>query len=385
MSVPERGVLLDAARETAGLDDFGNTWFFDHMDKFIESINTEARLNEEGLGGAQGMVINAMVNRLRHIELVKQNPEIKDLPVDVSAIVVGLPRTGSTMMHRMLSSAKGMTGVKWYEAQNYAPFPGETKGDSSLRREAAKGILAYMIEKIPEIMSIHPMSIDQPDEEVIILGQLFSSSMLEASYFVPTFSSWLSRQNSLQAYEDLKEIYQAFIWQDPSREGKKWVLKTPGHLMALDTAMSVFPDAKIVMTHRDPISTVPSYCSFESTLYRMGSEEISHKMVGDFWFERLSQWTDAFMSVRSSSEEQRFLDVIYPELLNDPIGQGKRVLEAAGVEVTPGVINDMGQWIEANKREDRAPHKYDMSDFGLTEDMIKKKFSLYRQDYLGEG
>ena len=207
-------MLLDAARETAGLDDFGNTWFFDRMDKFIESINTEARLNEEGLGGAHGMVINAMVNRLRHIELVKQNPEIKDLPVDVSAIVVGLPRTGSTMMHRMLSSAKGMTGVKWYEAQNYAPFPGETKGDSSLRREAAKGILAYMIEKIPEIMSIHPMSIDQPDEEVIV--PVSFSGMLEASYFVPTFSSWLSRQNSVQAYKDLKEIYQAFIWQDPS-------------------------------------------------------------------------------------------------------------------------------------------------------------------------
>ena len=102
MSMPERGVLLDAARQTAGLDNFGDTWFFDHMDKFIESINDDARLNEEGLGGAQGMVINAMVNRLRHVELVKQNPEIKELPVDVSAIVVGLPRTGSTMMHRML-------------------------------------------------------------------------------------------------------------------------------------------------------------------------------------------------------------------------------------------------------------------------------------------
>ena len=128
MSMPERGVLLDAARETAGLDDFGNTWFFDHMDKFIESINTEARLNEEGLGGAQGMVINAMVNRLRHIELVKQNPEIKDLPVDVSAIVVGLPRTGSTMMHRMLSSAKGMTGVNGMRRKTMHLFPVRPKG-----------------------------------------------------------------------------------------------------------------------------------------------------------------------------------------------------------------------------------------------------------------
>ena len=384
MSMPERGVLLDAASQTAGLDDFGDTWFFGHMDKFIESINTEARLNEEGLGGVQGMVINAMVNRLRHIELVKQNPEIKDLPVDVSAIVVGLPRTGSTMMHRMLSSAKGMTGVKWYETQNYAPFPGEAQGNSSQRREAAKGILAYMVEKIPEIMSIHPMSIDQPDEEVIILGQLFSSSMMEASYYVPSYAAWLGTQDSEQAYRDLREIYQAFMWQDPSREGKKWVLKTPGHLMALDTAMAIFPDAKIVMTHRDPVSTVPSYCSMESTLYRMGSEEITHAMVGEYWFERLSQWTDSFMSVRSKSPEERFADVKYPELLKDPIAQGQRVLQAAGIDVTPDVINDMGQWIEANKREDRAPHKYDISDFGLTEDMIKEKFAVYRQNYLGE-
>ena len=116
----------------------------------------------------------------------------------------------------------------------------------------------------------------------------------------------------------------------------------------------------------------------------MGSEEITHAMVGEYWFERLSQWTDSFMSVRSKSPEERLVDVKYPELLKDPIAQGQRVLQAAGIDVTPDVINDMGQWIEANKREDRAPHKYDISDFGLTEDMIKEKFAVYRQNYLGE-
>lgn len=384
MSLPDGETLLEAARQAAGLADFGDTWFFGRMEKFIDSVNRDARLTEEGSAGAQGMVVNALVNRLRHVELVKQNPDIRTLPVNVSAIVVGLPRTGSTMMHRMLASAQGMTGVKWYEAQNYAPFPGEERGNSGQRREAAEGILAHMVGKIPEIMSIHPMSIDQPDEEVIILGQLFSSSMLESSYYVPGYADWLARQGSRRAYEDLREILQSLVWQDPSREGKKWVLKTPGHLMALDVAMSVFPDAKIVMTHRDPVSTVPSYCSMEAALYRMGSDDIGNAVIGEYWFERLGQWTDSFMSVRSQAAADRFVDVKYADLLADPVGQGGRVLEAAGIDVTPDVIADMGQWIEANKREDRARHKYKLSDFGLNEDMIRRKFAAYRENHLGE-
>ena len=380
----DRQSLIDLATEQAGCRDFGEEWFFSHLDRLIESLHGEARLSESGVIGAKGMIVGALVNRLRHVELVKQNSTIKNEKIHVAAIVVGLPRTGSTMMHRMLCAADGMTAVKWYEAQNYAPFPDEARGDPTPRKAAAKQILEYMLTQIPELMSIHPMSITQADEEVIILGQLFSSSMIESTYYVPSYADWLMQQDRQKPYEDLKQILQSLQWQDPGRVNQKWVLKTPGHLMALEEVMNVFPEAKIVMTHRDPVDTVPSYCSMEASLYRMGSDDISKPMIGAYWLERLKEWTDEFMRVRSQAEAgtDRFIDIKYADLLKNPVQTGEEVLKKSGVKITGDTREGMGEWIEANKREHRAPHQYEIGDFDLTASAIEDKFAFYRRQFI---
>ncbi|WP_444808488.1 sulfotransferase family protein [Sphingopyxis sp.] len=381
--VPNRDVLVARAREQAGLSDFGDTWFFANIDALIPALNTEARLSEAGVASASAMIVNGLVNRLRHVDLVKRHPEILGEKVEVAAVVVGLPRTGSTMLHRMLASAPGMTGTRWFETQNYAPLPGETRGDPEPRREAARGFLDYMLATIPDLMSIHPMSIDQPDEELIILGQLYSSTMIEGTYHVPGYARWLTENDRVQCYRDLKQILQSLQWQDQSRKGAKWVLKTPGHLLALDAVIEVFPEAKIVMTHRDPVATVPSYCSMEHSLYQMVSDRVDPASVAAFWVPRLAELLDRFMAVRGQVAGQNFIDVRYADLLGDPIGEGVRVLEAAGVDVTDAVRAGMAEWIEANKREDRAPHKYALEDFGLDRSDVEQRFAAYRAAFLG--
>lgn len=380
--VPARAELVARACAQTGLSDFGDTWFFANIDALIPSLNDEARLSEAGVASASAMIVNGLVNRLRHVELVKRHPEILDESVEVAAVVVGLPRTGSTMLHRMLASAPGMTGTRWFETQNYAPFPGEARGHPEPRREAAKGFLDYMLATIPDLMSIHPMSIDQPDEELIILGQLYSSTMIEGTYHVPGFARWLTENDRTQCYRDLKQILQSLQWQDRRREGAKWVLKTPGHLMALDAVIEVFPEAKIVMTHRDPVATVPSYCSMEHSLYQMVSDRVDPASVAAFWVPRLADLLDRFMAVREQVGGQNFIDVRYADLLSDPIGQGTRVLEAAGVDVTDTVRAGMAEWVEANKREDRAPHKYALEDFGLVRSDVEQRFAAYRAAFL---
>lgn len=380
--VPDRETLVAEAIARTGLSDFGDTWFFANIDALIPIFNSESRLNAAGVQGAAGMIVNGLVNRLRHVELIKQHPEILDEEVEVAAVVVGLPRTGSTMLHRLLASAPGMTGTRWFETQNYSPFPDEEHGNPEGRREAAKGILDYMLATIPDLMSIHPMSIDQPDEELIILGQLYSSTMIEGTYYVPSYARWLMQQDRIQCYRDLKQILQSLQWQDPTRKGAKWVLKTPGHLMALDGVIEVFPDAKIVMTHRDPVATVPSYCSMEYSLYHLGSDDVDRKSVADFWVGRLAELLNSFMDVREKVGGKNFVDVRYKDLLTDPIGQGTRVLEAAGITVTDAVRDGMAEWIEANKREDRAPHKYTLEDFGLRKEEIEGLFNRYRDNFL---
>jgi len=382
MSLPDRDTLIKEAREQAGLSDFGHDWFMGHIDVLIPALNKQARLSEAGLYGARHMIVSALVSRLRHTDLVKTHPEIAEEEVSVTAVLTGLPRTGSTMLHRMLAAAPTLTGVRWYETQNYVPLPGEERGDPAPRREAAKGILDYMLGVLPELMSIHPMSIDQPDEEVIILGQLFSSSMIESTYFVPDYAAWLSEQDPRQAYLDLIEILQSLQWQDPSRAGKSWVLKTPGHLMALDTVLDVFDRAKIVMTHRDPVSTVPSYCSMEAALYKLGSDDISNAMIGAYWRERLKHWLDHFMAVRARAGADRFIDVNYKDLLTHPAEQGTRVLERSGIPMSAAIQDGMAEWIEANRREHRAAHKYALEDFGLNAGDLETHFAEYRAAFL---
>ena len=380
--VPDRETLVAQAIEQTGLNDFGHTWFFANIDALIPSLNAQAKLSPEGTYGAQHMIVSGLVNRLRHIQLIKDNPEILDEEVDVTAVLTGLPRTGSTMLHRMLAAAPNLTGVRWYETQNYVPLEGEERGDPAPRLEAAKGVIAYMLEAIPELMSIHPMDIEQPDEEVIILGQLFSSSMIESTYFVPDYAKWLSAQNPRKAYEDLIQILQSLQWQMPSRKGKSWVLKTPGHLMGLQTVLDVFPDAKIVMTHRNPVSTIPSYCSMEASLYKMGSTDISNAEIGDYWMVRLKEWLDNFMQVRAAADSARFIDVNYKALLKTPAEEGLRVLNGAGIAESVDIKAGMEGWIEANRREHRAAHKYSLADFGLSEATIKEHYKDYIAKYV---
>jgi len=382
MTVPSREDLVSEASDQTELSDFGDTWFFANLDALIPALNEEARLSPEGEYGARAMITGALVNRLRHVELIKQHPEILDEEVNVVAIVTGLPRTGSTMLHRMLASAPNMTGVRWYEAQNYVPLPGEIRGEPEPRRQAAQGIMDYMLGKLPDLMSIHPMSIDQPDEEVIILGQLFSSTMMEASYYVPSYAAWLDQQDHGPAYRALRQILQSLQWQDPSRKGKSWVLKTPGHLIALGTTLAEFSKAKIVMTHRDPVATVPSYCSREASLYQLGSEEIDNKMIGEYWSVRLKNWLDQFMAVRESAGDDRFIDVAYTEQLENPVDIAARVLAESGIPMSNDIRAGMGEWIEANKREHRAPHRYNLADFDLNETDLETQFEVYRQIYL---
>jgi len=379
--VPGKDHFINEAKSATGLSDFGDPWMLAHIDPLVDALNTTAKLGPEGAYGAGMMITGALSNRLRLMQMLKDHPQILDEKVEIAAVLSGLPRTGSTMLHRMLASAPELTAMRWYETQNYLPLPGEKLGDPAPRIAAAEGILAYMLDKIPELMSIHPMSTTQPDEEVIVMGQLFSSSMIESTYFVPAFAEFLDAQDPMTAYQDLITILKCLQWQDKSRAGKKWVLKTPGHLNSMATALKAFPEARFITTHRDPVATVPSYCSMMHSLYKMGSSEISHADIGAFWAPRLKKWLDQYMAARTGQDD-RFMDIHYKRLLDNPTEVGSEVLGFAGIPMSADIEAGMEDWIEANRREHRAPHKYALEDFGLGAEMIAERFSDYTGKFL---
>ncbi len=379
----DRETLLQLARDRAGLDDFGDLWFLEPMDRMIEASNREGRLTPAGHGAQTETIVKGLVSRLRLIEDIKRHPEILEEKVEVAGIILGLPRTGSTIFQRLLASAPGMTGLRWYEAQNYAPFPGEEPGNPAERRAYAQQMIDGWLNLSPELASIHPLDPEAPDEEILILGQLFVSTMVEGMNFVPSFASWLNDFDQRRGHEDLKVILKYLQWQDPARRGRKWILKSPSNLPYTEVAAEAFPDAVLIMTHRDPVQTVPSYVSMQAALYKL-SATVSDREVGEFWFPRLVEWMQRFEEARARIGEDRFIDIDYREVGRNPMAQAERVLARFGIPVDAAVEETLSEFLAGNKREQRPMHDYSLERFGLDEEAIKREFASYRTRYIGE-
>lgn len=377
----ERETLLEAARQRAGLNDFGDTWFFEPMDKFIECANAEAQLTPTGIAAQTEVIVKGLVSRLRMIDDIKRHPEILDETVEVAGIILGLPRTGSTIFHRLLASSPGMTAIRWFEAQNYAPFPGETPGDPQERRAYAKAMIDGWLQAAPELASIHPLEAEGPDEEILILGQMFVSTMVEGMTFVPSFAHWLDSYDQSRGHEDLMTILQYLQWQEPARRGAKWILKSPSNLPYTEVAARAFPDALLIMTHRDPVQTVPSYVSMQAALYKLGAT-IDDREVGAFWFARLANWMKRFEAARERIGEDRFIDIDYREVAREPLAQAQRVLERMGLPVDGGSEAAMAEFMAGNQREQRPMHDYSLERFGLDESEVRQAFATYRDRYI---
>ena len=376
-----RETLIELACQRAQLSDFGDLWFLEPMDRFIEAANREGRLTPAGHAAQTEAIVKGLTSRLRMVEDIKRHPEILAEKVEVAGIILGLPRTGSTIFQRLLASAPGMTGIRWYEAQNFAPFPGEERGHPVERRAYAQAMIDGWLQLAPELASIHPLDPDAPDEEILILGQMFVSTMVEAMTFVPSFAQWLNDYDQSRGHEDLKTILQYLQWQDPGRRGQKWILKSPSNLPYTQLAASAFPDALLIMTHRDPVQTVPSYVSMQAALYKL-SATISDAEVGAFWFPRLVDWMRRFEAARERIGEHRFIDIDYREVAREPLAQGERVLARMGIPIDDRVEAVLTEFLAGNKREQRPMHDYGTERFGLDEEAIKREFAAYRGRYI---
>ena len=374
--------LLADARKRAGLDDFGDPWFMQPLGVMLEALNREARLSAAGVAAHHERIVTGLVNRLRMVDALRLHPEIASESVEVTAIIVGLPRTGSTLFHRLLTTAPGLTAVRFWEAQNYAPFPGEMRGQPAARRQWAADLIAEMLRITPDLLSIHPYQVDGADEEIMILDQFFVGTQPEAYAYIPSYSAWLDGADLTPAYRELRAVLGFLQWQDEARGGKRWVLKTPGHLAALGAATAVFPEARFVMTHRDPLETVPSYCSMVAALHGAATEQLDRVAVGRFTAQRWAALLDRFTRARDTGSAGRFIDVDYRSVQRTPLAEWRRVLDLLGEPTDAAAEALATKWLGNNRREQRATHHYTLEEFGLDRDELVNLFSAYRERFI---
>lgn len=376
--------LMTAAQQKEGLTDWGPVPFEEPLRVLAESYG-DANLNEIGVHILRSGLVHSLRMRLRAQEWIRRHPEIADETIAAPIVVVGMMRSGTTLLQRLLAADKRFHCAYGWEVVEVAPKLGYTFGAQedpriaiSEKREATSRELA------PELFSIHPMYAREPEEEIVFLSDAFLSHVPESGAHLPRYRSWIDEQDFTPAYTYLHRMLQFLQWQK-RRHGltaQRWVLKSPAHLGYLDTLRAQFPDLHVVHMHRDPKDTIPSGASLNATLHAMHADDVDRHRVGAEWLQRMGWTNDRAMATRTSwaDEATRCIDIEFTDAVEDPIGQVSRVYDATDTPLTADAESAMRSWLTDRPREQARP-PYSAADFGLTDSQIDARFEAYNSRF----
>lgn len=371
----EVGALLDAARIKTNLRDVGDEWFLEPLGVLVTSLNREADLSELGVQLTRRRLVALLADRLRLRALQARHPEILDVDPDVAAVICGLPRTGSTLLHRLLSASPQLTSTLSWETSYPIPFPDEGPGGQE-RKQRARARMAMFLEHAPGFADIHDVVWDGPEEDVILLDRTFVSMSFESFYLVPTYGDWLRATDQARAYDELRQWLQVLQWQAPERDRQRWVLKSPHHLTAIETILHTFSGSRIVMTHRSPVRAVPSYASMVTAMSSQYRDDVEPQEVGRYWSRRFQASLAQYARERAATPA-RFVDVDFADTTADPVAQAGHVMAALGMAADHDDRSAFEAFVARDREERDAHHAYEPEDFGLTEDQLTRDFAEY--------
>lgn len=376
----DANAILKEAKKITDLDTLGNPLFEEGFNKLVDSINTEADLNDIGIQAQQFRLIGVLSNMLRIEDAIQKNPEILDEKIVAPIVIVGLPRTGSTMTHRLLASDPNHTAMLWWEGRYPAMLSEEHRGNPSERMALGKAEVDAVVAASPDALTIHPWDYKGADEEILLLEHTFFSTVPESFMRVPSYSKWVESQDHVHAYRQLKVMLQYLQWQNPGRDQKRWVLKSPHHLGFIDKLLLVFPDSKVIQTHRDPQETVPSFCSMCANLFEPLTNSYDKNKIGEHWATKLSKVLNHCMEV-SNANPDNFLNLDFLKMIKDPIAEMNNVYSFINEDFSDQAENAMKAWKEENQHE-MGSHRYSLEEFGLESTFIETNFSKYTNQYI---
>ena len=365
--------LVDAARKQTGLSDFGGDTWRAALEILIDSANREAKLNDMGRASLASHVVTLLVNRLQVSDWIRCNPEILRQRIERPLFVVGLGRTGSTRLQYLLAQDPANRSLRRFESVRSCPIPGAGSAEPDPRiaimekEDEAAGLL------IPEFKSIHHEPVDGPTECVMLFRQEFRSFCFESQWALPTWGEWFMSCDMAPAYAYHQRVLQLLQWQIPGR----WILKSPVHSIALDALVAAYPDARFVMTHRDPLQVVASTCSLALTLVGLGSDADHRAYVIRRWAELAQTQLARIMDFRARHPERVFHDLHYRALVADPLGAVRGIYERFGLELTPLAESRISAYAAAHSQGEFGAHRYSVAEFGLDTPRERGRFTDY--------
>jgi hypothetical protein len=380
--VPMDGeALLAEARRNTGLDDFGGDEFLEPMRILLDSLEGEARLTLMGRILARSDVLNLLENRLQIEDAFVRQPKIAEGRIDGPIFIVGLPRSGTSILHELLAQDPAHRVPLSWEARFPCPPPETASYDTDPRIERADRIFRFWNELVPAYRTMHEMGGRIPCECIWLTAHSFISEEFVGRQQVPSYAAWLADADLSPAYAYHRRMLQLLQWRHPA---ERWMLKAPSHMAALDPLLAEYPDARIIMTHRDPLKTMGSTASILSALSWMRSDEADIELIklgfgGEGMAHRLAQ--AIAVRDRSDVDEGRFFDVRYADLLENPIESIAGAYAHFGLELRDDVAARMRAYLRAKPQGKHGTHHYAFEDLGLDVVRERARFTDYQQRF----
>ena len=372
--------LLSTAMKKTGLTDFGDDRFREPLRVLVAALEREAKLNPLGRVLLRQMLLQLLTTRLLVQDLVRRHPEILELPVPAPIVILGLPRTGTTHLHTLLSSDPGLRSLPYWESLQPVP-PSQTQptpGQPDPRMKRCQQSLRLLSYVMPLFPLLHEMACDLPHEETQLLAVDLSTMLFEWTSHVPSYRDWYRAHDQTPAYRYLRKLLQALQWL---RGGARWVLKSPQHLEQLRQVLAVFPDAKIVQTHRDPVAVTASLCTLLAYVARMQTEHVDLSEVGRYWSARVEDLLRASVRDRALVPADQVLDVRFHEFMADEMTMVKRVYEFAEQPMTEERQRAVESFMAANPRGKLGRIEYHLEDFGLDPRERRQALRFYQERF----
>ncbi len=356
------------ASQVTGLDDFGPDDYGDGLAALIASYERDADLTPRGEKVARAMLRGALAARLVSEAGWRAYPEHGQVRLDRPLFVTGLPRTGTTALHRLLTADPAHQGLELWLAEAPQPRPQPaTWADNPVFRYIQAGCERHHVEH-PEFMGVHYMAADQVEECWQLLRQSMRSVSWECLAHLPSYSAWLRGQDWTGAYRRHGRNLQLIGLGD----GRSWVLKNPSHLFALDALLAVYPDALIVQTHRAPEVAIASVCSLAAQATAGWSDTFAGPVIGRDQLELWASGLERFGAERARHDPAQFCDVAYDDLVADPVGTAEAVYAHFGLPFS-GAAADGVRSLAGGGRSGPS-HRYTLADFGLTPAEVAERF-----------
>jgi len=371
MDVLSRARLTASAKERAGLSDFGDLQFEEALDMLIFSLEREAKLDAARRHGAAEMIVSKLIKGLRLVEDRKRFPGIAAEVVEEPIFILGMPRTGSTNLHGLMAQCEGVRAPRRWEMVVPSPPPEAATYETDPRIAEVHGL--EVASASDELRRKHPMDARRPEQCFNLMDHTFMNWSLMARYEIPSYRDWILTADHAPAYKAHHQMLQHLQFRNPGR----WVLKYPKHSFALDALLKVYPDARIIWTHRDPAQVVPSMISLIETL-RKETPGFDRKLLGRSWVYLEELGMRRGLDMRDNLlPPERVFDIRYKDVMADPVAAIGKAYGHFGIKLSDVSADNIRRFLAENPHNKHGAHNYTAEEFGLDPAMVRTLFKDY--------